>query len=110
MKKIISESLHAFYHGKDFKKSNMQVEINEGGASMYQHGNLIAVKHANTGRIDISNAGWTSSTSKERLNAIITSAPGARFQRLFQKDFEWFIERKNGEIIPFPSDQFFTIN
>ena len=55
------------------------------GEELYLHGNRIA-RHTDAG-IEITNCGWTSSTTKERLNAI----PGVS---ITQKNWEWDL---NGE-------------
>lgn len=87
MRKITSESVSKFLSREPFKKSNMQVE--SGGAKYWKlklHGNTIAtIDEFNI--LSISNAGWFSNTTKERLNGI----PGVRIN---QKNWNWFL---NGE-------------
>jgi hypothetical protein len=53
---------------------------------MYLHGNLIA-KYNDMGRLEISNCGWFSPTTKERLN-------GLKGVSIEQKDFQWFLNGK----------------
>ena len=86
MRKITYESCRAFYNATDFKKNNTKVvRINEVSAEMYLHGNLIA--YSDPEGIYISNAGWPTNTTKERLN-------GFDGVHIHQKDFQWYL---NGE-------------
>lgn len=95
MRKISFESAQAFMSGKDYKGSNTQVFRGD----LFLHGNKIAEHNSlfkgdgNT-KINITNAGWFSSTTKERLNAL----PGVHIQ---QKAGVWFLNGKewNGEWI-----------
>jgi len=50
------------------------------GNAVYLHGNKIVERRADG--IYVSNAGWSSSTTKERLNA---------FCSVVQRNFSWFI-------------------
>ena len=83
MRKITQESVRNFIDGVPFKKSNM--EVSREGTIYYLklHGNKIAARLAD-GRMWISNAGWPTNTTKERLNGL----PGVRVN---QKNFQWFI-------------------
>lgn len=54
---------------------------------MYLHRNLIAEKNFQNGEIAITNAGWNTDTTKERLNGI----PGVS---ITQKNWKWYL---NGE-------------
>lgn len=76
MRRITLEAVGAFIGKYNFKKSNTQVVACQDSAKMYLFGNLIAVKTA--GKVQITNAGWSSPTTKERLNAI----PGVRIQQV----------------------------
>lgn len=88
MRKITSESIDAFYQRSNYKKSNMEVEHNQGTGltTLYLHGNAIA--HLNRdGLLFIRSAGWTSNTTKERLNGL----QGVTVQ---QKAFTWYLNGK----------------
>lgn len=83
MRKITQESVQAFLDCRPFKKSNMEV-VREGTIYYLKlFGNKIAAIEAD-GRMWISNAGWKSNTTKERLNGL----PGVR---IHQKDWGWFL-------------------
>lgn len=95
MRKITQESVRAFEQNKNFKKQNTQVVYLEDTRHiktiMYLHNNLIAVKV--NGELYITNAGWESNTTKERLNGL----PGVS---IYQKNFVWYLNGKewNGEL------------
>lgn len=103
MRKITQESIAAFNSHFTFKKGNTAVSTGFGTHSLTGdirgrvtvlslHGNHIAINIAN--RLFITNAGWTSNTTKERLNGL----PGVQ---IHQKNFEWFLNGKpwDGSII-----------
>ena len=85
MKKITREACYAFENAWNFKKSNTEVIRHDVRIEMRLHGNLIAYSDM-TGTY-ISNGGWSSNTTKERLN-------GLTGVHIHQKDFVWYL---NGE-------------
>ena len=85
MRKITMEACSAFQRWCNFKKGNTEVIRYDVRIEMRLHGNLIAYSDI-TGTY-ISNGGWSSNTTKERLNGL----SGVHVQ---QKDFEWYL---NGE-------------
>ena len=97
-RKITRESIDKFLSRETFKKSNMEVEkcynaftgsVNEFRLKL--HGNTIAVLDE-FNMLSISNAGWESNTTKERLNGL----PNVRIN---QKKFQWYLNGNewNGE-------------
>lgn len=71
MRKITQEAINAFINWEKFSKSNMQVKYwthDTGVLFLKLHWNAIAQKIWS--KISISNAGWFSTTTKERLNGI----------------------------------------
>jgi len=93
MRQITEQAVNAFYNWEKFNKQNMRIEpIESGGAKMYLHDNLIA--SIGPMGLYISNAGWATNTTKERLNALTGVS-------IYQKDFEWFLNGKpwNGKLI-----------
>jgi hypothetical protein len=88
MKLVTQNSVNAFYNdAKGIFGGNTQVTVQVNGPTkLFLFGNLIAIKEK--GVIKITNAGWQSNTTKERLN-------GLRGVRINQKNFEWFL---NGEL------------
>jgi hypothetical protein len=92
MRKITNEAVSAFLDRKPFKKSNMKVQLDFGGVwKLKLHNNTIAsIDEMNM--LSISNAGWESNTTKERLNGL----PNVRIN---QKKFQWYLNGNewNGE-------------
>jgi hypothetical protein len=86
MRQITEDAVRAFNNNQLFKRSNTEVRINEFGAiELRLHGNTIAYNSEEG--LFISDGGWQSMTTKERLN-------GLSGVSIYQKDWEWFL---NGE-------------
>jgi hypothetical protein len=83
MRKITKESVRAFIEGRKFNKGNMSVEDSYGIYKLKLHGNTIATIDE-LGVLSVSNAGWASNTTKERLNGI----PGVS---IYQKNWNWYL-------------------
>ena len=94
MRKITRESITAFLNAEKFNKSNMIVEVLPNVTVLKYQGNEIAYKYNDTKRtLSITNCGWFSNTTKERLNAL----PNVHIQ---QKSFVWYLNGKewNGNL------------
>jgi len=91
MRKITANAVWAFRTEKPFKRGNTEVKVStttEGNTTeLFLHRNLIARKHPKTG-VEITNAGYFTRTTKERLNGLVNV-------HIEQKNFEWFL---NGEL------------
>ena len=83
MRKITKEAVSKFLSKETFRKSNMSVEESYGVYKLKLHGNTIATIDE-LGVLSVSNAGWASNTTKERLNGI----PGVRVN---QKNWNWYL-------------------
>lgn len=95
MRNITEESVKAFMNAKSFKKANMEVEVLPNVTILKLHSNPIAYLYNDPEKtLSITNAGWESNTTKERLNAI----PGVSIQ---QKNFIWYLNGKewDGKLI-----------
>jgi len=92
MRKITEESINAFLNRTNFSKANMQVIHEDEETRLKLHGNTIAILDE-FNELFITNCGWESHTTKERLNAL----PNVSIR---QKNFEWFLngELWNGEL------------
>ncbi len=89
MRKITIETVMAFMEARPFKKDNMQVEVLLNCTILRLHGNAIAYRYNDPDRtLTITNCGWKSATTKERLNAI----PGVHIR---QTKGQWYL---NGEV------------
>lgn len=100
MRQITKESINAFYNDFTFSKSNMIVEYSYGKTNelpslnntyltkLRYHNNTIAIKSVNkyTGieRLYITNCGYFTNTTKERLNAL-------KGVSIVQKNFIWYL-------------------
>ncbi len=94
MRKITKESINAFLNAKKFNKQNMSVEVLPNVTVLKLHGNSIAYLYNDPNKtLSISNCGWFTPTTKERLNAL----PNVHIQ---QKNFIWYLNDKewNGEL------------
>ena len=91
MRKITSEAVDKFLSKTPFRKSNMSVEESYGVYKLKLHGNTIATIDE-LGVLSVSNAGWASNTTKERLNGL----PNVR---IHQKNWNWYLNGNqwNGE-------------
>ena len=64
-------------------------------SKVFLHGNHIATVGDNF--IELFDGGWQSNTTKSRLNAIL-SKHGIPGERVFAKNFEWFVSQEGGPI------------
>ncbi len=95
MRKITEESVDAFMNARKFKKANMEIEVLPNVTVMKLHGNPIAFRYNDPERtLSITDAGWSSNTTKERLNGI----PNVSIQ---QTNWEWFLngDKWDGDMI-----------
>ena len=94
MRKITIESTKAFEENRNFKKANTEVVTDRHTTFLKLHGNTIAIKNIETDEVKISNCGWLTTTTKERLN-------GLEGVKIMQKDFVWYLNGKewSGKLI-----------
>lgn len=85
-KKITLDAANAFMQREPFKQANTEVAVHPSNTRMYLHGHLIAMIDL-MGNIKVTNAGYFTNVTKERLNGIPTVA-------ISQKNSEWYL---NGE-------------
>ena len=81
----------------DWKKDNTQVINIEGVSFVYLYNNLIAM--IGDTWLELFDGGYQTNTTKSRLNAIL-SAFGMDGERVFAKNFQWFVQY-DGAPIPF---------
>ena len=101
MRQITIESVTSFLNGKKFNKSNMNVEVLPNVTILKYQGNSIAYKYNNPNKtIAITNCGWESRTTKERLNGVIRLS-GLNIKPIYQKNYQWYLDGKqwHGELI-----------
>ena len=109
MRKIEQQMNEAILYRKDFFKGNTSVEnyITETGAReaiVKLHGNHIATVGDT---LQICDAGWQTVTTKSRLNALCNEFAYGCY--VFQKNFDWFLGDVDGNVLPFPTEEFVTV-
>jgi hypothetical protein len=83
MRQITKDAIRAFYNREKFTRDNTSVLIKYGDyVELRLHNNLIAM--IKEGSLYITNAGWMSTTTKERLN-------GLSGVSIYQKNYQWFL-------------------
>ena len=89
MRKITNDSVSAFFAARNFKRSNMEVVVEPNVTIMKLHGNSIAFRYNDPERtLSITNCGWQSNTTKERLNGILDHLG---MDRIRQRNFVWYL-------------------
>lgn len=94
-RKITNQSVSAFENARPFNQGNMCVTVQPNVTVLSLHGNAIAYRYNDPERtLSITNCGWFSNTTKERLNAL----PGVSIS---QKAGVWYLNGKewNGKLI-----------
>ena len=104
MRQIERQMNEAILNGKDFRKDNTEVINIRGNAFVYLHGNHIATVGDT---LDICDAGWQTVTTKSRLNALLDEFADGCY--VFQRNFDWFLGDRDGNKIPFPTEEFVTV-
>ena len=109
MRKVEQQMNEAILNRKDFFKGNTSVEnyITETGvreAVVKLHGNHIATVGDT---LQICDAGWQTVTTKSRLNALLNEFAEGCY--VFQKNFDWFLGDADGNVLPFPTEEFVTV-
>lgn len=98
MRNITKNAVNAFMSARpnngNWRESNTKVSSANNDVYMYLHDNVIAIRNFHTGIISISNAGWFSNTTKERLNGL----PNVSIQH---KKGKWYLNGKewDGKLI-----------
>lgn len=87
-RKITQQAKDAFMNRSSFRSGNTKVSPANNDTYLYLHDNIIAIRNFETGLIKITNSGWFSNTTKERLNAL----PGVS---ICQKKGVWYL---NGQV------------
>ena len=95
MRKIERLMNKAITNQKDWKMDNTEVISFTNSSDVYLHGNLIA--RIGETWIELFDGGWRTSTTKSRLNAIL-SEHGCPGEYVVQKYFQWFVNYEGGPI------------
>ena len=99
MRKIEQQMNSAVSNNKNWQSANTAVTFNPetNESKVFLHGNHIAT--IGDTWMELFDGGWKSNTTKSRLNALL-SAFGIDGEKVFQKDFQWFV-MQDGGAIPF---------
>ena len=102
MRKVESQMIHAIKNNQDWKSTNTAVESINGVSVVKLHGHVIA--KVGDSFVQLFDGGHQSNTTKSRLNAILDGC-GLPGEKVFAKQFEWFVNiNGNGiETVPFSS-------
>ena len=88
MRQITKNSINAFYNACEFSQSNMIVEVLPNVTILKYHNNAIAYLYNDPEKtLSITNCGWFTNTTKERLNAL-------KGVNIIQKNFVWYLNGK----------------
>ena len=92
-RKITREAVEALFAGEPFNRGNTRVALRvapAGGtvAELFLHDTAIARRYLLTGTVLIRHAGWTTNTTKERLNGVLQAIGQAG---IFQEAFQWYL-------------------
>ncbi|NRA81671.1 MAG: hypothetical protein HRU18_26020 [Pseudoalteromonas sp.] len=105
MRQITQDSVNAFFCGQNFSKANMTVKTNnENETRLFLHGNMIAKKTKDS--LQISNCGWYTNTTKERLNGVL-HVYGLGY--IYQKNHNWYYVDNDGQEQEFNKEKTFNI-
>ena len=100
MRKIEQQMVKAINDRTNWCSGNTQVTYEEGNeiSRVYLHGNLIASLQGSV--LHLYDGGWQTNTTKSRLNAFLSEF-GLPNERVYQKNFDWFVRMRDGSSIPF---------
>jgi hypothetical protein len=85
MRKITKQAVQHFLDGKCFNSGNTLVIAKTYNTFLFLHGHLIAQIGDNG--LEITNAGWFSNVTKERLNGLPNVS-------IYQRNFKWYLNGK----------------
>ena len=91
MRKLERQMNFAISNKSDWSLSNTRVEYNNlsNCSSIYLHGHQIATVDHNLKAVKLSSCGYTTNTTKSRLNAILDEVKYGC--KVFQKNWNWFV-------------------
>lgn len=89
--------IKAFWASRSVGRSkgrNDRLEKNRGGVSYYLFRNEIAFYDPNKHTLEITNLGYETSTTKNRLNNLLRSGKIKAY--IYQEDFSWYLHTPKG--------------
>ena len=91
MRTIESQMIQAVLNGRDWKSGNTTVDVTDHGIIVRLHGNKIAHINHLQNVVWVTDAGWQTTTTKSRLNALLGGLGGRA--HIAQKNFVWQLTR-----------------
>ena len=92
MRKIETLMVNAVKAGRDWHLGNTRVDVTDYGIAVRLHGHVIAELHTEDHILWITDAGWQTTTTKSRLNALLRGITPGR-ACVYQKDYVWHLTR-----------------
>ena len=101
MRKIEQQMNRALVNRKNWAGSNTSVSYNENTdcSSVYLHGHQIATLDHKNQALKLSSCGYTTVTTKSRLNAILDEIDYGC--KVFQKQWNWYFRSNNNQTVDF---------
>ena len=95
MRKLEKQMNYALSNKNNWAGSNTTVCYNDSSncSSVYLHGHQIATLCHETKAVKLSSCGYTTNTTKSRLNAILDEVKYGC--KVFQKNWNWFVSYNN---------------
>jgi len=95
MRKIEQQMNSALLRKANWSGSNTTVQYNEltNCSSILLHGHQIATLDHHTNALKLSSCGYTTNTTKSRLNALLSEFKYGC--KVFQKNWDWFLSTNN---------------
>lgn len=92
MRKIEANMVNAINNGRTWHSSNTSVDVTDHGITVRLHGHKIAQIDHEAGICWVTDAGWQTTTTKSRLNAILRCCVSGRAS-IHQKASIWHLTR-----------------
>ena len=95
MRKIEQQMNRAIANRTNWAGSNTTVTFNDSTncSNVFLHGHNIATVDHTTNCVKLSSCGWTTNTTKSRLNAILSEVKYGC--SVFQKQWNWYVSFRN---------------
>lgn len=88
MRKVTENAVNAFFAGRNWAGGNTTVQVEDGWVQMRLHGHKIAWRHTSEpNEIYVSQCGWPTVTTRERLNAVLYTFNGLHMSQSKHKQY-----------------------
>ena len=107
-RKIETQMIQSIVNDESFKKDNTKVINNKTYFDIYLHDHKIAVYYPNSMKLHINNCGWSTRTTKSRLNALIQFVEGG-LSGIYQKRGQWYLKSPNQSDVAMNDNTWLTV-